>query len=488
MSGVLVKKLGRKYSFSGPPGQLVDVLREVVAVVLPGEVGVALGEADLRELAHHGPAGEGLGQEDDVAVDLVDLADQPLPERDRLRVRVVDPEDLHAELDPLQGDPAQLLPQGLPVGRVPVEVVDVLVLLGWVLRVLQRAVRALEEPLRVLLEPRVVRGALDGEVERDVDLVLRGGGAQRGDIVVRAQLLVHRVVAARRVADRPRRARVVRGRHQHVVGALAVREADGMDRRQVEDVEAELGQPGELGLHAAQPAEGAREQLVPGAEAGPHALHLEPLGRLERRRAVALRAALHRREQLVPQRGVELGRVGHVGVVHDGQRVLDQPPVALGRRGRRRLAQQHGALAQLPGEALLAAGDLALELVAPRRELVDPGLHGELPAAHRVDHEGALPAHALVVGVDGDQLGLDPLPAARRERADHGAQLVVAVPEHVAGDLHQVPHGALRGVAAGVHRRLQVLDVDAGGRLSWRRGGHRPGSIRYQRPETSSCP
>ena len=157
-------------------------------------------------------------------------------------------------------------------------------------------------------------------------------------------------------------------------------------------------------------------------------------------------------------------------------------------RGRRRLPEQHDALAQLAGEVLLAAGDLAFELVAPRREEVDPGLHRELPAAHRVDHEGALPAHALVVRVDGHQLRLDPLPPARRERADHGAQLVVAVPEHVAGDLHEVPDRALRGVATRVHRRLQVLDVDAGGRLSWRRGGHRPGSIRYPRAETSSCP
>ncbi len=43
------------------------------------------------------------------------LADQPLPERERLRVRVVDAEDPHAALDPVQDDVAQRLPEPLPV-------------------------------------------------------------------------------------------------------------------------------------------------------------------------------------------------------------------------------------------------------------------------------------------------------------------------------------------------------------------------------------
>src|SRR3712207_8581003 len=43
---------------------------------------------------------------------------------------VVDAEDLHAEVDPLLHHVVQRLPEPLPVLAVPVDVVDVLVLLG----------------------------------------------------------------------------------------------------------------------------------------------------------------------------------------------------------------------------------------------------------------------------------------------------------------------------------------------------------------------
>ena len=74
----------------------------------------------------------------------------------------------------------------------------------------------------MLLEPRVVGRGLDGEVERDVDAVLRRRGAQRPHVVVRPELGMHRVMAARRVADRPRAAGVARAGHERVVAALAV--------------------------------------------------------------------------------------------------------------------------------------------------------------------------------------------------------------------------------------------------------------------------
>ena len=90
--------------------QLGDVLDELLLRVAPGEVGVGLLEADLRELLHHLRPGEGLGEEDHVGMAIVHLADQPLPERERLGVRVVDAEDLHPVSDPEQHDVAQPMP------------------------------------------------------------------------------------------------------------------------------------------------------------------------------------------------------------------------------------------------------------------------------------------------------------------------------------------------------------------------------------------
>ena len=71
------------------------------------------------------------------------------------------------------------------------------------------------------------------------------------------------------------RAGIVGPGDQRVVRALAVGHADRVDRRQVEDVEAEVGQGRQLGLDALQPAPRAGEQLVPGAEAGPLGVDVE---------------------------------------------------------------------------------------------------------------------------------------------------------------------------------------------------------------------
>ena len=165
MSGVLAKKLGRKYSRSSVVGQLVDVLAQLPARVLPGEVRVGLAEADLGQPRIIAAAGERLGEEDRPrgrrrAISAISHSQNG----ERLGVRVVDAEDLHAVAHPESTTPLQRLPQAAPVLGVEVDVVDVLVLLGRVLGVLQRAVGAAVEPLRVLGEPRVVGRALDGEV------------------------------------------------------------------------------------------------------------------------------------------------------------------------------------------------------------------------------------------------------------------------------------------------------------------------------------
>ena len=214
---VLVQDVGRVGEEVGPEvlllagvGQLGDVLGQLPARVLPGEVGVGLAEADLAQMAHHRALGERLGEEDHVAVAGVDLVDQPRPERERLGVRVVDAEHLHAAVDPVQHHRQQRVPQRAPVRRLPVDVVDVLVALGRVLGVLERAVGAAVKPLGVLGQPRVVGRALDREVERDVDAVAGRGSGQRAQVVDRAELGVDRVVAAGGVADRPRRAGVGR--------------------------------------------------------------------------------------------------------------------------------------------------------------------------------------------------------------------------------------------------------------------------------------
>ena len=276
-----------------------------------------------------------------------------------------------------------------------------------------------------------------------------------------------RLVAAALVADRPGRAGIVGAGGQGVVATLAVGVADRVDRREVEHVEAELGQPRKLGFHAAQAAPGSREELVPGAELGQRAVDLDRKRRVDADRAVPGLDALEGGEQLRAERHVVLGRLGHVLVGQRGDGVLDQRLIRLGLGFACRGGEELDAFRELAGELMLLRGDLALELVAPGAEHVGPGLDRVFPRSLLVDVEAALPAHAAEVGVDAHHLGLAPVAGLRRLVADDRAQDVVAVAEDVGLDFDRVPDDALGGIPAVVDRRRRVLDHDPLGAAAW---------------------
>ena len=111
---------------------------------------------------------------------------------------VVDAQDPHSLVDPEQHDRQQLLPQLAPVLVFEVERIDVLVLLGWVLGVLDRAVGAVLEPLGVLARVGMIRRALERDVERHVEPMFGRRCDQVAEVVQRAQVRVDRFVAALR--------------------------------------------------------------------------------------------------------------------------------------------------------------------------------------------------------------------------------------------------------------------------------------------------
>ena len=88
---------------------------------------------------------------------LLDLADEPFPEREGFGVWIVHTEDVHVLLDPEKHYRQQLLPQLAPGRGLEVEGNYVLVLLGRVLCELDRTVGAVAEPLRVFANIRMVR-------------------------------------------------------------------------------------------------------------------------------------------------------------------------------------------------------------------------------------------------------------------------------------------------------------------------------------------
>ena len=237
-----------------------------------------------------------------------------------------------------------------------------------------------------------------------------------------AEVGVHRLVPAFGGADRPGAARIVRPGRERVVAALAVRPADRMDGRQVDDVEAQLRESRKLCAHAVEAAPGAREELVPGAEAGQLAVGVD----LERRR---------------PRLAEAIARRGGEGLVH----------------GQRGAPEQDRALGQLPAQVVLAALQPAAQLALVGRDPVDPGLDAEAPPSRPVDLEGAGP---LVVA-ERRERRLQPAGGARRLVAHGGAEDVVAVPEDPRRHVDAFADRPFHRVAAAVDLRPHLLDLDA---------------------------
>ena len=274
MSGRVGEEVASEVLAHGRLRQLGQILLQLRLRVAPGEVRIALAKAELGELLHHLGPRKRLGQEDGVGIDALNLADEPFPEGERLGVRIVDPEHAHAALGPQQYDVAQCGPQVLPVGRAEVERVDVLVFLGRIFGVLYAAVRAVVEPIRVLVDPRMVGRAIDGEVHRQLQAEFARLLLKVQKIVERAELGGDRLVAAAHAADGVRAAGVVRAGDEAVVRPLALGRPDRVDGRHVQRVEAHRGNRRQARFRFAERRAAGRvgplrtrEDLVPGREA-----------------------------------------------------------------------------------------------------------------------------------------------------------------------------------------------------------------------------
>ena len=388
-------------------------------------------------------------------------------------MRVVDPEDPHPVFGPEQHDPQYLVVDALGV-VVEVDRVDVLVLLRRVLRVGDRAVGAHGEPLRVRLDPRVVGRALQREVERDLHAEVVRARDERVEVVHRAQLGVDRVVPALGRPDRPRRADVAWPRVHGVVATLAVRGADGVDRGQVDHVEAHrrdpvelLGRGDERAVHRAAvlvaPAGGAREELVPGAELGAHPVDVD-LQRPAPGDQLPDRALCHDRVHGREHRGRAAGAQRQGRVAQGVGRAEQQVAVrALGGAAAHPLQQPCAGL-QVVGELLGALPGLELlrDGVAPRGPRVAPRVDAERPQPWLVGGHDGLEA----VGAEAGLLHADVVGgAAGADLAPHdvGRDGVVALTPHRGPDGDDLADDGLGRMASVTHCRCDVVDTQPTG-------------------------
>ena len=279
----------------------------------------------------------------------------------------------------------------------------------------------------MLAEPRVVGRALQREVERELHPVPMESVDEDGEVGLVAEGGVDRVVPALGGSDRPRASDVPGPGALGVVPPLAVRPADRVDRRQVHDVEAELGERGNHLGHACEAAPGAREQLVPGAGAGALTFDLDLEWGSAPRRSVAIPCA---------------------------EGVGGRPPVLDGA-----VAEQRLTLGELTGEVLLPRRELPVVLVEPARVSVDPGLDLEAIAPDGVHCERAGEA---VVAEEAEPL-LAPA-ASRLAISDRCPQRLVAVAHDRGRHFDTVSDARLGGPASAIDARCHIGDRDPLGR------------------------
>ena len=268
-----------------------------------------------------------------------------------------------------------------------------------------------------------------------------------------------------------------------VVAALAVRPADRVHRRQVEHVDAEVGQLVEVVADVGQGADRAGEQLVPGGEQRPLGLDVD----LDHGRGGGLAGS-----EGGPRR---LPRAPAPLLVGDDRAVPAAQSVGRRRQGGGRCA----AGARRPAASSSAAPARSSEVRSspasslrrvPSRQVATSSIQARtrnrwVPTASGTKRPSQRSSPGLT-----DSIGTSVQPLAPgRAVGDGHRQVIVAVGEDGGGDIDGLTDHPLDGEAAPRHLRREVLDHDpARGR---RQPGHplfllaRPGRPRRCEPPNS---
>jgi hypothetical protein len=207
--------------------------------------------------------------------------------------------------------------------------------------------------------------------------MLAGGRHQPPEILRGTEVGVDCIVTAVASADRVGTAGIVGRGLQGVVAAFAIGRADGMDGREVKDVEPHVANPRQVGNDVVEGPQRAREELVPARELRLGALDFDgDLG-------------VPARQMTTLCRGDQMMRFGRcqqtdsglcVGTIQLGDELAKAQPAQIG-----------GGIGDVDGDINTGMA-LDLESVAQAAILIAPRLDGEEMPADALRHHGPAPA------------------------------------------------------------------------------------------------
>src|SRR6266850_5287144 len=151
--------------------------------------------------------------------------------------------------------------------RFELEWIDVFILLGRIFGVLNSSIGPPPEPFRMFLYIRMIRRALIGQIQGNIDAHFFCDSYKPAKFIKRTQFRMNRLVSPLLRTDGPWASRLARRRFARVVFAFAVLVADGMNRRKVEDVETHLCNFGKHAFAVLECATRSRKHFIPGTEA-----------------------------------------------------------------------------------------------------------------------------------------------------------------------------------------------------------------------------
>src|SRR5262249_12479680 len=109
-------------------------------------------------------ASERLTEKNGIGVARLKLGDEPFPKAKRFGVRIIHAEDANAALAPEDHYVEQGLPERLPIGALEIERINILILFGRVLGVLDRAVGSMAEPFGMFAHQGMIGRTLKSDV------------------------------------------------------------------------------------------------------------------------------------------------------------------------------------------------------------------------------------------------------------------------------------------------------------------------------------